>query len=549
MHLPRRLRTSLMALAGLAVAALVVAAVVARLHAAAAANSPAAAALAANPTLDPGTPLHGAAPDFTLTDQFGRRMSLSAFRGRVVLLAFNDPVCTTVCPLTTTAMLDAKRLLGAAGRDVALLGVAANPRVTSVAAVRHYSAVHGMTRAWHFLTGPLPVLKRVWHAYGIEAQVVRGQIDHTPALYVISPQGQMSRLYMTQMAYSSVDQLGQLLARSASALLPGRPAVRSSLSYAQAPPIAPARSVVLPRADGSGGVTLGPGHGARLLLFFDTWVLPPRALGAQLDSLDRYASAARRHGLPALTAVDEASVEPSRAALPRLLRQLPRPLAYPVAVDRSGRVADGYEVQDQPWLVLVSATGHFLWYDDVATTGWPSPATLAHQVRAALAHVVTAAPSSVVARLLAGSPPPLNALHRQAGQLLVGKGGLMARLRALHGYPVVINAWASWCPPCQAEFPLFASASARYGRQVAFLGANTNDTPGAARGFLAKHPVSYPSYEATSSQLGPLAAIGGLPTTIFINQSGKVVHVHTGQYDSEGSLDADIQTYAMGTAG
>src|SRR5579875_113591 len=76
-----------------------------------------------SPTLDPGTAMHGAAPDFTLTDQFDRRVSLSSFRGKVVLLAFNDAECTTVCPLTTTAMVDAQRMLGAAGSRVALLGV------------------------------------------------------------------------------------------------------------------------------------------------------------------------------------------------------------------------------------------------------------------------------------------------------------------------------------------------------------------------------------------------------------------------------------------
>ena len=72
-------------------------------------SSSAGSALESNPNLDPGTLLSRPAPDFTLTDQFGRRVSLRSFRGQVVILAFNDSECTTVCPLTTTAMLDAKR--------------------------------------------------------------------------------------------------------------------------------------------------------------------------------------------------------------------------------------------------------------------------------------------------------------------------------------------------------------------------------------------------------------------------------------------------------
>jgi cytochrome oxidase Cu insertion factor (SCO1/SenC/PrrC family)/thiol-disulfide isomerase/thioredoxin len=507
-------------------------------------ESNAAQALATNPTLDPGTPVSGPAPGFTLTDQFGRRVSLSEFRGKVVILAFNDPVCTTVCPLTTTAMVDAKRLLGPAGTQVQLLGIAANPTATAVADVRSYSRSHEMMHAWHFLTAPLRRLKHVWSAYGIEAQLINGQIDHTPALYVIDQRGRLSRLYMTQMFYSSVGQLGQLLARSVSSLLPGRPRVRSSLSYAQTAPITPSTQAVLPRS-GGGDVRLGPGRTARLFLFFDTWVSQTSDLAGKLQALNRYVSASARDRLPPLTAVDEASVEPSPTALPHFLRTLSHPLSYPVAVDNSGRIADGYEVQDEPWLVLVSATGRFLWYYDVSGAGWPSLADLTRQVRAALTHVPISPPSSAVTRMLAGSPAPLAALHQQSGQLLGAGTALAARLRRLRGYPVVVNAWASWCTPCQAEFPLFGSSSARYGQQVAFVGVDTNDSPGDARDFLAKHPVSYPSYQSTTGQLSQLAPIQGLPTTIFINRAGKVVDVHAGQYESQGTLDSDIQTYAV----
>src|SRR5213592_4443193 len=88
--------------------------------------------LVANFSLDPGTPLSLPAPDFTLIDEFGRRVSLHSSRGRVVILGFSDSQCTTICPLTTTAMLDAKRMLGPAGSQVQLLGINANPAATSI---------------------------------------------------------------------------------------------------------------------------------------------------------------------------------------------------------------------------------------------------------------------------------------------------------------------------------------------------------------------------------------------------------------------------------
>ena len=338
----------------------------------------------ANPQLDPGAHLNAVAPGFTLTDQFGKRISLRSLRGKVVVLSFNDPKCTTICPLTTTALLHAKKLLGPAASRVELIGVGANPDATGVKWVRAYSQAHGMMREWHFLTGSLPELKRVWRAYHIEAAVVRGSVDHTPATYVIGANGRESRLYETAMAYSSVNQLGSEIAQSIAALLPGHPNVHAKEALAQPVLYSPRDPVTLPRA-GGGIVRLGPGSGAHLVLFFDSWETEVTDLSAQLDALNRYQATAERKSLPRLVAIDEGGVEASPQALPRFLRSLPHRLSYPVAVDHSGAVADGYRVQDSPWLELVSDKGRFLLYEDLAVKGWPRLHELRATVTAALA--------------------------------------------------------------------------------------------------------------------------------------------------------------------
>jgi cytochrome oxidase Cu insertion factor (SCO1/SenC/PrrC family) len=348
-----------------------------------------ASALTTNPDLDPGLNLSSAAPGFTLTDQFGQPVSLSSFRGKVVILAFNDAECTTICPLTTAALVDAKSMLGAAGSQVQLLGIDANPKAISVEDLLSYSQLHGMLYQWRYLTGSLAQLQSVWKAYSVGVTISQGQTDHEPAIFVIDQQGRLAKLYLTQQAYSAVGQLGQLLADEVSSLLPSHPAVNSHLSYAQIGGISPATATTVPEA-GGGYVSLGPGQPgqgtrARLYLFFATWDQEITSLGGQLDALNAYQAAAGGAGLPGLTAIDEGSVEPSASALPNFLNTLPHPLSYPVGIDGDGQVADGYGVQGEPWFVLTSPAGKVIWSWEVSTSGWPSTAALDKHVRAALA--------------------------------------------------------------------------------------------------------------------------------------------------------------------
>jgi len=325
----------------------------------------------ANPDLDTGTSLGDrAAPEIRLANQFGQPMSLSQFRGKVVVLAFVDSECTTVCPLTTVSMTAARDLLGAAGDQVQLLGVDANPAATSVRDVMAYSQAHAMVNQWDFLTGSPAQLRAVWRAYHIYVQIQAGQIDHTPALYVIDQRGREREIYLTTMAYASVGQEGQVLAQEVASLLPGHPklARQSSLAYING--MSPASRATL-SAVPSGSVTLAPGQ-PRLVMFFATWLSETSDLLAELTALNAYPAAARHAGLPPLVAVDEAVSEPSPGAARAYLQQLGQPLSYPVALDTTGRLADGYGVQDQPWFVLTSASGKIVWSHD----GWLPVAAL-----------------------------------------------------------------------------------------------------------------------------------------------------------------------------
>ena len=103
---------------------------------------------------DSGT-LNIPAPDFTLTSQDGKTVSLASLRGKAVLLAFLDPVCTTDCPLIAQEMRSADTLLGSSAKNTELVAVVANPTYISTAYTRAFTDQEYLNTVpnWLFLTG------------------------------------------------------------------------------------------------------------------------------------------------------------------------------------------------------------------------------------------------------------------------------------------------------------------------------------------------------------------------------------------------------------
>jgi cytochrome c biogenesis protein CcmG, thiol:disulfide interchange protein DsbE len=149
-----------------------------------------------------------------------------------------------------------------------------------------------------------------------------------------------------------------------------------------------------------------------------------------------------------------------------------------------------------------------------------------------------------VRRSLKDSPSRLAALHRQGSRLL--GDDLPARLAALRGHPVVLNAWASWCGPCRDELPLMSRAAARFGRRVAFLGADVDDSAADPHRLVAVNHLSYPSYRVSAAAIRDLTPIVGFPTTIYLDRKGHMVFSHQGQYSTAAELAADVRRYALG---
>ena len=160
------------------------------------------ASAAANRTADPilalaiagnSASLDVPAPGFSLTDQDGRTVSLASLRGKVVLMTFLDPVCTTDCPIIAQEFKQAGQLLGAQDSGVELVAVVANPTYRSTVFSRAFDQQEGLATVpnWRYLTGSLSQLSAVWQHYGVTVEnLPAGSMSaHNDLAVVIDPSG------------------------------------------------------------------------------------------------------------------------------------------------------------------------------------------------------------------------------------------------------------------------------------------------------------------------------------------------------------------------
>jgi protein SCO1/2 len=133
------------------------------------------------------------APDFTLTDGIsGTPVTLSAQRGKVVVLSFLYTQCPDVCPLTAEQFRQAQQKLTSGERDRTLfVAVSVDPLHDTPAAVQAFARDHGLAKGFLFLVGGAAQLQAVWSAYGIriEADPSAAGVGHSDAIYLIDAAG------------------------------------------------------------------------------------------------------------------------------------------------------------------------------------------------------------------------------------------------------------------------------------------------------------------------------------------------------------------------
>jgi cytochrome c biogenesis protein CcmG, thiol:disulfide interchange protein DsbE len=96
-------------------------------------------------------------------------------------------------------------------------------------------------------------------------------------------------------------------------------------------------------------------------------------------------------------------------------------------------------------------------------------------------------------------------------------------LSSLRGKPVLLNFWASWCPPCKDEAPLLEDAYARYGDEVEFVGIDIRDARDDALEFVESYGITYPQVRDDTLRVYTQYGLTGQPESFFIDQNGIVV--------------------------
>lgn len=313
--------------------------------------------------LDPQSEPVPAAPALSLTDQDGKHVSLSQYRGKSVVLSFNDDKCEDLCTLLAQDVVAANKDLGTHAKDVVFLSVNANPYYPSAPAVKEWTDGHGLAGAsnWVFATGTPGQLAKAATSYGvpIELDPKTRDVVHGTELFFIDPSGKEAALGQFGTASASTDLYAHAMAQAAVDLLPNAAAIHvagpspaATASQSGASINAPAPDFTLPQlAHPESTTSLGAFKGKVTVVNF--WAATCTACVAEMPAMEQSYKKLRKTAN--FVGIDVADNPRTAAAFATKYGT-----TYPLLSDAAGAASGAYQVPGLPFTAVIGEDGTLL---------------------------------------------------------------------------------------------------------------------------------------------------------------------------------------------
>lgn len=201
---------------------------------------------------------------------------------------------------------------------------------------------------------------------------------------------------------------------------------------------------------------------------------------------------------------------------------------------------------EAPWSMVAIGDGGFLWWAGVLAAllfvGWRTRSVRALRMpvfAGVLAGIVAWGAGGGAVALLQRSAPPL-----PDAQLATLDERPVA-LNSYAGRPVVVNLWATWCPPCRREMPVLQQAQSAF-PEIAFVMVNQGEQAAAIQEFFAREGLAF-NHVLRDPASDTMRAMGarGLPTTLFFDSDGRLVDTHMGELTMASLKHTILRRYAQ----